>query len=283
VIRRLAVIGLGLLGGSVAKAARAREVAREIVAIGRDTSRLEPARRDGTVDRITTDIAAGVEGADVVVLGATVDAIERQLEIVARSVEADALVTDVGSTKSGIVGIAERLAAVRPFSFVGSHPMAGSEKNGYAVARADLFHGATVIVTPTDHTPPALVKGAGAFWEALGAGRVVHLDPRTHDRAVAAISHLPHVAAFALVDAVARFEPGAFDVAARGFKDTTRIAASDPEVWRTILLSNRPALLDSLATFREALDALERLIAASDAAGLDAAIARIKAQREALR
>jgi len=283
VIQRLAVLGLGLLGGSVAKAARAAGVAREIVGIGRDTARLEPARRDGTVDHVTTDIAAGVSGADVVVLAATVDAIERQLETVARAVEPDALVTDVGSTKAGIVGAAERLAAARPFSFVGSHPMAGSERNGYAVARADLFHGATVIVTPTDQTPPALVKSVSALWEALGAGRVVQLDPHTHDRAVAAISHLPHVAAFALVDAVARFEPGAFEVAARGFKDTTRIAASDPEVWRTILLANRGAVVASLAAFREALDALERLIAGGDAAALDAAIARIKAQRESLR
>ena len=282
-IQRLAVLGLGLLGGSVAKAVRAAGLAREIVGIGRDAARLEPARRDGTVDRVTTDVAAGVRGADVVVLATTVDAIERQLETVARTVEADALVTDVGSTKAGIVAAAERLAAGRPFPFVGSHPMAGSEQAGYAVSRADLFRGATVIVTPTDRTPPALVKNAGAFWESLGAGRIVQLDPQAHDRAVAAISHLPHVAAFALVDAVARFEPGAFEVAARGFRDTTRIAASDPEVWCTILLANRAAVVDSLAVFREALDALERLIVTGDAAALQAAIARVKGQREALR
>jgi prephenate dehydrogenase len=282
VIQRLAVLGLGLLGGSVAKAARAAGVAREIVAVGRDAARLEPARRDGTVDRVTTDVAAGVRGADAVVLAATVEAIERQLPGVAGAVDPDALVTDVGSTKAGIVAAAERLAAARPFAFVGSHPMAGSERSGYAVARADLFHGATVVVTPTDRTPPALVKNVSAFWEALGAGRVVLLDPPAHDRAVAAISHLPHLAAFALVEAVARFEPGAFEVAARGFKDTTRIAASDPEVWRTILLANRAAVAGSLAAFREALDALERLIAAGDAAGVAAAIARVKTRREAL-
>jgi prephenate dehydrogenase len=283
VIARLAVLGLGLLGGSVVKAARAAGLAREIVGIGRDRARLEPARRDGVVDHVTTDIAAGVRGADVVVLAATVDAIERQLETVAGAVGPDTLVTDVGSTKAAIVAAADRLARTRPFAFVGSHPMAGSEQSGYAVSRADLFRGATVIVTPTDRTPPALVKSTSAFWEALGAGRIVSLDPPTHDRAVAAISHLPHVVAFALVDAVARFEPAAFEVAARGFKDTTRIAASDPEVWRTILFANRTAVVDSLAVFREALAALERLIADDDAAALDAAIARVKARREALR
>jgi prephenate dehydrogenase len=283
VIQRLAVLGLGLLGGSVAKAARATGIAREIVGIGRDLARLEPARRDRTVDHVTTDIAAGVRGADVVVLAATVDAIERQLEAVARAVGADALVTDVGSTKADIVAGAERLAAARPFCFVGSHPMAGSEQSGYGASRADLFRGATVIVTPTEQTPPAPLKQVGAFWEALGAGRIVSLDPRAHDRAVAAISHLPHVVAFALVDAVARFEPGALEIAARGFKDTTRIAASDPEVWRTILLANRAAVAGSLAAFRQALDVLERFIASGDAVALDAAIARVKAQREALR
>jgi prephenate dehydrogenase len=188
----------------------------------------------------------------------------------------------VGSTKRGIVAVAERLApGRRDVQFVGSHPMAGSEKAGYAVSRVDLFQGATVVVTPGESSTPAAVKSVSELWSAVGA-RVVTLEPEAHDRAVAAISHLPHVVAWALVDAVARFEPDAFDVAARGFKDTTRIAASDPDVWREILLANRDAVTASVAAFRVALDDLERLVARGDGEALTALLARVKAAREKL-
>jgi len=281
VIGRLVVVGVGLLGGSVALAARASGVAREIVGVGRDRQRLEGPLRAGLVDRIATDVAAGVDGADCVVLAATVGANERLLESIWARVPAGALLTDVGSTKRRIVTAAERLAAGRPLAFLGSHPMAGSEKSGWQVARADLFRGATVIVTPTDATEPRAIKGVSALWEALGA-RVSALDPETHDRTVAAISHLPHVAAWALVDAVGRFEPGALAFAARGFKDMTRIAASDPPMWRDVLLDNADAIRASLGAFRAALDELERLLAAGDAAAIEALLARLKSTREGL-
>jgi prephenate dehydrogenase len=281
VIHRLAVVGVGLLGGSVALAARAQGLAREIVGVGRDRARLDAPLRAGAVDRVTTDLAAGVRDADVVVLAATVLANERLLGEVWHAVAPGAVVTDVGSTKRGIVAVAERLNRQEPRAFVGSHPMAGSEKSGYAVARADLFHGATVIVTPTDASAPRAVKGVSALWESMGA-RVSALDPDTHDRVVAAISHLPHVAAWALVDAVGRFEPAATAFAARGFKDTTRIAASDPAMWTEILLDNRDAIVASLTAFRRSVDDLERLIAAGDRGGIETLLARMKTQREAL-
>jgi prephenate dehydrogenase len=282
VIQRLAIVGLGLLGGSVAKAARARGLAAEIIGVGRDVGRLDAARRDGSVDRVTADLAAGARDADVVLLAAPVLAILTLLETVARVVGPETIVTDVGSTKAEIVATAARLGRERPLRFVGSHPMAGSEQSGYAHARVDLFQGATVIVTPTETTEPVAVKTVAALWEGVGAGRVVTLDPEAHDRAVAAISHLPHLAAFALVDAVERFEPGAFAVAARGFRDTTRIAAADPTMWEEIFLANRDALAAGLEAYRASLDALARLIAAGDGEGLRAAIRRIKARREAL-
>jgi prephenate dehydrogenase len=281
VIQRLAVVGVGLLGGSVALAARAQGLAREIVGVGRDRARLEAPLRAGAVDRVSTDLADGVRDADVIVLAATVLANERLLPVLWRAASPAALITDVGSTKGGIVAVAERLAAEQPRAFVGSHPMAGSEKSGYGVARADLFRGATVIVTPTEDSEPRAVKGVTALWEALGA-RVSALDPLTHDRVVAAISHLPHVAAWALVDAVGRFEAGALAFAARGFKDTTRIAASDPAMWTEILLGNRDAIAASLADFRRALDDLDRLMAAGDRAGIEAMLGRLKTQREGL-
>lgn len=282
-IRRLAIVGVGLLGGSVAKAARERGLASEIVGVGRDAARLEPARLDGTLDRITTDLAAGVRDADLVVVGAPVLAIPALLAALAEVSGPETIVTDVGSTKRAIVAAAAGLARDRSLRFVGSHPMAGSERSGYPHARADLFHGATVIVTPTETTEPAAVKTVTALWEAVGAGRVVTLDPEVHDRAVAAISHLPHLAAFALVDAVERFEPGAFDVAARGFRDTTRVAAADPVMWEEIFLANRDALAAGLDVFRAALADLARLIERGDGEALRAALGRIKALREALR
>lgn len=281
-IDRLAIVGVGLLGGSLAKAVRAHTLAREIVGIGRDRDRMQAALRDGTLDRATTDLAEGVAGADRVVLAAPVLANEALLARVWEAAAAGTVVTDVGSTKRGIVAAAARLAAGRrEVHFVGSHPMAGSERAGYAVARVDLYQGATVVLTPTETTDAAAAKSVSELWSALGA-RVVVLDPATHDRAVAAISHLPHVAAWALVDAVVAFEPGALQIAARGFKDTTRIAASDPDVWREILVDNREAVSASLRAFRRALDDLETLVGSGDGAALTAYLARMKATRERL-
>jgi prephenate dehydrogenase len=282
VIQRLAIVGVGLLGGSVAKAARGGDLAHEIVGVGRDEARLGAALRDGTLDRATTDLEAGVRDADFVLLALPVLGIEALLPRVWRAAADGVTVTDVGSTKTAIVRRADELAAGRALAFVGSHPMAGSEQSGYGVARADLFRAATVIVTPTDRTEPHAVKAVAEFWEAMGA-RVSALDPETHDAAVAAISHLPHLVAYALVDGVARFEPAALDLAARGFKDTTRIAASDPDVWAEIFLANRVPLAASLTTFRRALAELEQAIAHGPAAELRAALARIKAAREAIR
>jgi len=281
-IARLAIVGVGLLGGSVARAARSLGVAREIVGVARNPTRVAGAVEDGVLDRLTADLADGVRDADLVVLGAPVQAIERMLEPVWRVVGPDTVVTDVGSTKATIVRAARRLEAIRPWQFVGSHPMAGSERSGYAASRADLFRGATVVVTPEETTGPAAVKRVTGFWEALGAGRVLTLAPEAHDRAVAAISHLPHLVACALVAGAERFEPLALDVAARGFRDTTRIAAGDPAVWREIFLDNHVALLEAVAVFREVLSDLERAIGGGDGPALEAALAGIKARREAL-
>jgi prephenate dehydrogenase len=280
-MERLVIVGVGLLGGSVAKAVRARGLARDIVGVGRDEARLAVAVEDGALDRATTDLADGLRGADVAVLAAPVLTIERSLPAVAAAVAEGTLVTDVGSTKAAIVRAADALARARPFHFVGSHPMAGSDRAGYGVARADLFERATVIVTPTEATAPRAVKDITAFWEGIG-GRVSVLDPATHDRVVAAISHLPHLAAFALVAGAHRFEPSAFAFAARGFRDTTRVAASDPVVWQEIFHGNREALLASVALFRAALGEVERLVEGEDAAALQSWIGEVKALREAV-
>ena len=280
-IERLAVVGLGLLGGSVAKAVRAHGLARQIVAIGRRLDTIEAARRDGTVDEVTTDLARGLAGADVCILATPVATLEAQLPAVWQAAAEGALITDVGSTKARIVASAERLARERPLRFVGSHPMAGSDRSGYGVARVDLFQGATVILTPTERTDPDALARTADFWQALG-GRIVRLDPVAHDRAVAAVSHLPHLVADVLVDTVMRMEPGYLEVAGRGFKDTTRIAAGSPPVWREIFHDNRQALGEALAAFRKSLDHLEALVAAGDGDALERELDRLKQVRERL-
>jgi prephenate dehydrogenase len=281
VIRRLTLLGLGLLGGSVAKAARGEGLAREIVAVGRRLESLEPALHDGVVDHITTDVAQGVAGSDFCVLATPVATLASLLGEVWRAAPDDAVLTDVGSTKAAIVRTAESLGRARPLAFIGAHPMAGSERSGYAVARPDLFKGALVILTPTDRSLPSALERVREFWQALGA-RVMTLDPVTHDRAVAAISHLPHLVADALVDAVLRMNPRFLDVAAAGFKDTTRIAASNARVWREIFQDNREALGEALGVFRRALDDLDALIARGDAGTIEEELERIKHARERL-
>ena len=266
----------------MAKAARADRLAGEIVGVGRRRESLEPALSDGVVDRITTDIAAGVAGADLCILATPVATLVELLPAVWDAAADEVVITDVGSTKAAIVAVAESLAERRRIAFVGSHPMAGSEQSGYGVARADLFRGATVVVTPTDRTPAPTVKRVVELWEALGA-RVTAMDPAAHDRAVAAISHVPHLVADALVDAVVRLDPSFLELAARGFKDTTRIAAADPRMWREIFQENRAALRQALAAFRASLDHLERLVGEGDAPRIEAELARIRAVREGLR
>lgn len=281
-IERLAVVGVGLLGGSVALGTRARGLAAEIVGVGRDRGRLDGAARAGVIDRAALDVATGVHDADLIVLAAPVPTIERLLPEVWAGARPGAVITDVGSTKATIVRAAGRLPGAGGPCFVGSHPMAGSERSGWEAARADLFHGATVIVTPDAGSAPEAVKRVAALWERLGAGQVVTMSADAHDRAVAAVSHLPHLVACALMACVERLEPGATAVAGRGFRDTTRIAAGDPEVWRGIFLDNREAVLASVARFRQSLDELAGLVAAGDGPALEAELGRIRAQREAL-
>ncbi|MCI0547199.1 MAG: prephenate dehydrogenase/arogenate dehydrogenase family protein [Candidatus Rokubacteria bacterium] len=280
-IERLAIVGLGLLGGSVAKAVRAEGLAREIVAVGRSREGLDLALTEGAVDRVTTDLADGLRGADLCLLATPVTTLVELLPAVWHRAAPDAVITDVGSTKAALAAAAEGLHAARPLAFVGSHPMAGSEQSGYRASRPDLFRGALVIITPTGATPPDAQKRVTGLWESLGA-RVTAMDPETHDRAAAAISHLPHLVADALVDAVLRMDPAFLALAARGFRDTTRIAAANPEVWREIFAENRVALGEALGAFRGALDDLERLVAAGDPAAVEAELARIRRARESL-
>lgn len=281
-IKRLAVVGLGLLGGSVAKAARTRGLAREIVAVGRRMDALAPALTEGIIDLATTKLEEGLEGADFVLLATPVAILERLLPEIWRAADAEAVITDVGSVKGRLARIARALSSERSVAFVGSHPMAGSERSGYGASTADLFESAVVIITPTQETPGWVSKRVAEFWESQGA-RVATMSPDRHDRVAAALSHLPHLVAYALVDAVAGLvDEESLEYAAGGFKDTTRIAASDARVWREIFFANREAIGDALGSFRSALDRLERLLTPESEQGLDHALDRIRRLRERL-
>jgi prephenate dehydrogenase len=260
---RIAIIGLGLLGGSVALAAKSRRIAETVVGVTRRPQTLEAALRDGAVDRAGSDLAEGVRGAELVVLATPVFAMPEVLRKAAPHLREGALVSDVGSVK-GL--LAESLPDILPagVSYVGSHPMAGSHETGFAHATPDLFEGATCIVTPTPGTPRAQVERLAAFWSALG-GIVLERDPAVHDAEVGWVSHVPHGVAFAFAQALGASPPGAREVRGSGFRDFTRIAWSDPGLWADILVSNREAVAAPLREVGEQIARLARIVEQGDA------------------
>jgi len=274
-IRCVTIVGVGLLGGSIGLAMRAAGPAVRIVGVGRRQSSLDEALEVGAVDEVHLDVAEGVAHADMVILATPVGAFGRLLEGAKAGLKAGAVVTDIGSTKAEVVAQAE-FALGRGGPFVGSHPMAGSEHKGPAFARADLFAGATCIVTPTEHTPPELAERVERFWLALGM-RVVRMSPADHDRAVARISHLPQVLASLLMQLP---DEADLDISASGFRDSTRLAGSDPEMWRDIFLTNRQGILRVIDDFDRSLLSLRQLVDAGDGAGLEAFFTAAKKKRE---
>lgn len=247
----LAIIGVGLIGGSLGLAVRKHKVAHRVIGIGRDPKRLAMALDLGAVDEVAEDLYHGVREADLAVVCTPVDSIAGFLREAALNARPGTLLTDAGSTKGAIVKEVEvdLKKHKSTVEYVGSHPMAGSEKNGAEHARGDLFEGRAVIVTPTPKSSPDAVERVHDFWKALGAN-VFQLSPADHDRAVAAISHVPHVVASAL--AVATPED-CLPFVAGGWLDSTRIAAADPELWRQILAQNRSHALKGLAQFEKVL------------------------------
>ena len=260
---RITIIGLGLLGGSIALAAKSRGIATTVVGVTRRPETLTAAVRDGAVDRAGSDLAEGVRGAELVVLGTPVFAMAEVLRKTAPHLREGALVTDVGSVK-GI--LAEVLPGILPAgaTYVGAHPMAGSHHSGFSHATADLFEGAACIVSPIPGTPRAPVERVAAFWSALGA-RVLERDPAVHDAEVGWVSHVPHVVAFAFAQALGVSPAGASEVRGSGFRDFTRIALSDPDLWADILVSNRKAIAGPLQEVCEQITALGRILEAGDA------------------
>ncbi len=280
-IKQLTIIGVGLIGGSLARALKRAGAVDEVVGAGRDVQHLQQALTLGVVDRIETDLAMAVQGADIVVVATPVGATETVFRSIAPGLSADTILTDVGSTKASVVAAAQAAFGQLPENFVPAHPIAGTEKSGVEASFAELFEGRRIILTPTENSAPQAIIRVRAMWEQTGA-EVVETDVEHHDDVLAATSHLPHLLAFSLVDTLAKLDAKQeiFEYAAGGFRDFSRIASSDPEVWHDICLHNSAALLKMLERFEVDLDKLRQAIADNDSDYLLQVFRRAKAARD---
>ena len=281
-IERLCVIGVGLIGGSLARALRAAGQVREIVGCSRSAAHLQRAVDLGVIDRFDTDPARAVRGADMVFVSVRWVPWRGVFTAIGHSLDDNAVVTDGGSAKSSVVADVCRALGATPPWFVPGHPIAGTEQSGVEASFPELYRGRRVILTPLPETDSEAVGRVRAMWEAAGAV-VRQMDVVHHDEVLAATSHLPHVLAFALVESLARMseQREIFEYAASGFRDFTRIASSDPVMWRDICLANRDAILAMIDRFELDIAALAAAIHARDGERLLAIFQDAKAARDA--
>jgi prephenate dehydrogenase len=279
----VAIVGVGLIGGSIGLALRERKLAKKVVGIGRRQQTLDVARKVGAIDNGVTNLANGVSQAQLVIVATPVDTVAERVVQTAGSCPAAALITDAGSTKASIVaaidaGLATRRSGPR---FVGSHPLAGDHRTGPEHARGDLLEGRVVVVTPTEHTRQAAVTEISGFWQSLGAN-VRLMKPAEHDAALAITSHLPHIAAIALAAAT---PTELLPLTAGGWRDTTRVAAADPALWQAIFTANRERVLEAIDQMDQSLSALRESLEQGDNENLRAILemaAKRKRERDAL-
>lgn len=281
-LNKVVIVGVGLIGGSFALALRRAGAVRHLAGIGRDPQAMARALELGIVDEVCTSYEDALRGADLVLLAAPVAQTGRILEALLPHLGPDTVVTDAGSTKCDVVASARAVLGERVGQFVPGHPIAGSESNGPDAAQVALYKGKKAVLTPLDENPQAFVHRVAYCWRACGA--LIHtLTPEDHDRVFAAVSHLPHLLAYALVDDIAA-KPHAdllFQYAASGFRDFTRIAGSSPEMWRDISLANREALLGELDAYLAQLTGLRAMLASNDGAALESVYANAQhARRE---
>lgn len=279
----VAIVGVGLIGGSIGLALRERRLAQKIIGVGRRQTGLDAARNVGAIDHGVTNLANGVSQAQLIVVATPVDTIAERVIQASAVCPATSLLTDAGSTKEAIVsavdaGLAGRRSGPR---FVGSHPLAGDHRTGPEHARADLFDGRTVVITPTEHTRAAAVTEVSGFWQSLGAN-VMSMTPARHDAALAITSHLPHLAAVALAVAT---PSELLHLTASGWRDTARVAGGDPKLWQAILVANRQHVLDALDVMGQTLNNLRESLEQGDNESLIAILemaAKKKRDRDAL-
>lgn len=280
-LNRVCIIGVGLIGGSLARALKRANFCSEIVGAGRHAAHLREAVDLGVIDRAETDFAVAVQGADLIVVAVPLGAMEAVFSQIAPHMSGTAVLTDVGSAKAGVVHAARAAFGSVPPWFVPGHPIAGTEQSGVSASFAELFEGRRVILTPLRDTDARAVGLVRAMWERTGA-LVSEMDILHHDEVLAATSHLPHVLAYTLVESLARLgdRDEIFQYAAGGFRDFTRIASSDPTMWRDICLGNREALLAVLARFSGDLAQVTEAVNNADGERLLALFTRAKQARD---
>jgi prephenate dehydrogenase len=280
-INKLAIIGIGLIGGSLARALRRAGAVGEVVGYGRSLANLKLAVDMGVVDHAETSLSAAVEEADMVVLAVPVGSMPELLGRLAGSVSRETVVTDVGSVKADVCQAAREALGESYSRFVPGHPIAGTEQSGVAASREDLFQHHKVILTPDDQTDAGAIEVVRAMWEDVG-GIVRIMDAAQHDLVLAASSHLPHVLAFGLVDMLVRRDEhrDIFDYAAGGFRDFTRIAGSDPVMWSDICSANAEPILELIDQYRHDLDEMAQAIARGDREWLEHVFRRARHARE---
>jgi len=273
------IFGVGLIGGSFALGLKAAGAAKRIVGLGRNPVNLRRAFELGVIDEASEDPAIVAE-ADLVLIATPVGQMGAIMRAIAPHLAERTVVTDGGSTKQDVVALAYRTLKRRVAQFVPGHPIAGAEHSGVAAARVDLYHGRKVVLTPLPENSERSIRRVRAAWRSCGA-KLYRMQPAEHDSVFAAVSHLPHLLSYALVDQVARHPNGKqlFDYAAGGFRDFTRIASSHPEMWRDICIANRSALLAELAGFERELAEVKQLLQKGDAAGLEKMFARARTAR----
>lgn len=279
--RKITIIGIGLLGGSIGLAARKRRVAKEIAGYARRDKTVIEAEKVGALDYATTDLLAAVSGADLVILCTPLAQMRALTEQFLPALKRGAIVNDVGSVKADVVRELESLVKKAGAHFIGSHPMAGGEKMGVLASRADLYANALCVVTPTKKSKTAAIRKVEQFWKSLGA-HTLRLDAAKHDLLVSRTSHLPHVAAAGLVSLVLGPTQSKEQSAlcATGFRDTTRIASGSPEMWRDIALANRKNLSQSVDTFVSELKKFQTALKKGDAKAVEKFFATAKERRD---
>ncbi|MCV2354041.1 prephenate dehydrogenase/arogenate dehydrogenase family protein [Paucibacter sp. B2R-40] len=277
---QLGVIGCGLMGGSFALGLKKAGLVKRVVGYSKSPSTTDLAKRLGVIDVAAESALLAVSGSDLVLIAVPVSATESTLKAIRHMVNPNVLVMDVGSTKGDVVSAAKRALGKHIDAFVPAHPITGKESGGVQNADAGLYADCQVILTPLPQTNAELVQRATDVWSALGA-RVLKMTPENHDAAFAAVSHLPHLLAYAYFQSVAAQPAGRdyLSLAGPGFRDFTRIAASDPTVWRDILMANKAEVLIQSQRFRQALDAIEALLKDDDASGLETRIRLISEAR----
>ncbi len=277
---KVTILGVGQIGASFALAIRKKGLCRHIAGSGRNENNLLRAKEMGIIDSYDLDPAAACTGSELVFLSAPVGAFADLVRRCSTSLRKGSIITDAGSVKGGLVGDIEGLLPAHA-RYIGGHPIAGSDRSGIDSSNADLFKNAKCIVTPTEKSDTAALKIVIDIWKSLGS-QVITMDPVTHDRIYGAVSHLPHVIAYALMNTVSDIDPEYLEFCGQGFKDTTRIASSSPEMWRDICLFNRENLIEMLSLFQKNLELFVRYLRAVDSVSIEKEFEKARNLRDSI-